>query len=112
MSPSIVVTSKQNEKWMKQRKLIQKHSNNRTHLEFAKNLFIFWDDDGSGILEAEELIKPLVGLGLAADSKFTTKLLQALESGSGKVSAKEDLKIKLHDFVKIFKSDKTSDKIA
>jgi len=24
---------------------------NRKHIEFAKNLFISWDDDGSGALE-------------------------------------------------------------
>lgn len=25
---------------------------NRKNIEFAKNLFISWDDDGSGVLEA------------------------------------------------------------
>jgi len=41
---------------------------NRKNIEFAKNLFISWDDDGSGVLEASEIIKPLVQLGLAPDS--------------------------------------------
>ena len=48
---------------------------NRKHVEFAKNLFISWDDDGSGVLESEEIIKPLVGLGLSSDSKFAIKIL-------------------------------------
>ena len=48
---------------------------NRKHVEFAKNLFISWDDDGSGVLEAEEIIKPLIGLGLSSDSKFAIKIL-------------------------------------
>lgn len=34
---------------------------------FAKDLFLSWDDDGSGELDADELIKPMVGLGLASD---------------------------------------------
>lgn len=50
-------------------------SSNRKHIEFAKNLFISWDDDGSGVLEADEVIKPLVGLGLSSDSKFAVKIL-------------------------------------
>jgi len=33
---------------------------NRKNVEFAKNLFQSWDDDGSGTLEAQEIIKPLV----------------------------------------------------
>jgi hypothetical protein len=40
-------------------------ASNRKHIEFAKNLFISWDDDGSGVLEAEEIIKPLIRLGLS-----------------------------------------------
>ncbi len=60
---------------MQKRKVFTKNLNNRTHIEFAKNLFISWDDDGSGVLEAEEIIKPLVGLGLSSDSKFAIKIL-------------------------------------
>ena len=48
---------------------------NRKNIEFAKNLFISWDDDGSGILEADEIIKPLISLGLAPNSAFAIKLL-------------------------------------
>lgn len=78
-------------------------------IEFAKNLFISWDDDGSGVLEADEIIKPLIGLGLSSDSKFAIKILQALESKGRQNSNKEDLKITLKDFIKIFKSDKVSE---
>jgi len=71
-------------------------------------LFISWDDDGSGVLEAEEIIKPLVGLGLSSDSKFAIKILQALDPrNDGK--GKEDLRITLRDFIKIFKNDKVSE---
>lgn len=87
--------SKYADKWMEKRKTTGTvaHSN-RKHIEFAKNLFISWDDDGSGELEAEEIIKPLVELGLSSDSKFAMKIIQALDSKQGK-SGKEDLKITL-----------------
>ena len=57
---------------------------NRKNVEFAKNLFIAWDDDGSGILEAKEIIKPLISLGLAPNSDFAIKLLQAVDPSSKK----------------------------
>ena len=53
-------------------------------MEFAKNLFIAWDDDGSGVLEAKEIIKPLISLGLAPNSDFAIKLLQAVDPSSKK----------------------------
>lgn len=58
---------------------------NRKNVEFAKNLFISWDDDGTGILDADEIIKPLIGLGLAPNSDFARKLLKAIDPrvGSG-----------------------------
>jgi len=56
--------------------------NNRRNIEFAKDLFISWDDDGSGVLEADEIIKPLVALGLAPDSHFARKILNALDPRS------------------------------
>ena len=52
---------------------------NRQNIEFAKDLFVSWDDDGTGILTADEIIKPLISLGLAPNSDFAIKLLHALE---------------------------------
>ena len=103
--------NKQTEKWMQKRKIQAKDLNNRKHIEFAKNLFISWDDDGSGVLEAEEIVKPLVGLGLSSDSKFAIKILQALDpkASIGGHRATDDLSITLKDFVKIFKNDKVSE---
>ena len=69
---------------------------NRKNIEFAKNLFISWDDDGSGILEADEIIKPLISLGLAPNSAFAIKLLQALDPGKkGQQKEKDELRITL-----------------
>ena len=75
LSPALKLAAKAGEEWMRKRKMISQYSSNRKHIEFAKNLFLSWDDDGSGILDAEELVKPLISLGLSSDSKFATKLL-------------------------------------
>lgn len=80
-------------------------------IQFAKDLFITWDDDFSGILEAHEVIKPLVSLGLSSDSNFARKILQALDPRTKAEKAKSDLRITLQDFVKIFKTDKVSESL-
>ena len=82
---------------------------NRKNIEFATNLFISWDDDGSGVLEADEIIKPLISLGLAPNSDFAVKLLQALDPKSKGQKSASALSITLQDFVKIFRSNKVSE---
>lgn len=94
---------------MKKRKLLSKTETNRKHVEFAKNLFISWDDNGTGELNSSEIIKPLIAMGLSSDSKFAHKLLQALDTSNKK--NKTDLKLTMLDFIKIFKSDKFSEQI-
>ena len=80
-------------------------------MQFAKDLFITWDDDMSGVLEADEVIKPLVSLGLSSDSNFARKICNALDPRSKADKAKSDLRITLADFVKIFKADKVSESL-
>lgn len=73
-------------------------------------MFLSWDEDGAGELESNEIIKPLIAMGLSSDSKFAKKLLQALDTSNKKVKA--DLKLSMLDFIKIFKSDKFSEQIS
>ena len=80
------------------------------HIEIAKNLFLSWDDDGSGILEVEELINPLLALGLASDADFAEQLLQHLDPHAGK-PGHDELSIQLTDFIKIFKPDRLQEKM-
>ena len=68
-----------------------------------------WDDDGSGELSASEIIKPLVSLGLAPNSDFARKILNALDPRTKSEKERTDLKILLPDFIKIFKNSKVSD---
>jgi Ca2+-binding EF-hand superfamily protein len=51
----------------------------RKNVEFARDLFISWDDNGDGNIDEQEIIMPLVSLGLAPDSKFAKKICQALD---------------------------------
>ena len=53
-------------------------------MAFAKDLFLSWDENGNGIMDEMELIKPLVSLGLAPDRKFAHKIVQALDPRSKK----------------------------
>ena len=105
--------SKDQEAWINKRRTYVNVAevSNRRHIEFAKNLFVSWDDDGSGLLEPHEIIKPLIGMGLSSDHNFAKKIIQALDpSQKGKVGAAlEDMKISMQDFIKIFKSDKVSE---
>lgn len=71
--------------------------------DFARELFLSWDDDNSGVLEAGEILYPLLALGLSSDMQFAEKLLGALDPEGGQ---NDDLSLKIHDFIKIFKPDK------
>ena len=70
VQPNILIATHKGEDWMKKRKLISKTETNRKHVEFAKNLFISWDEDCCGELESHEIIKPLIAMGLSSDSRF------------------------------------------
>lgn len=83
--------------------------NQKAIVKFARDLFMSWDDDGSGILEAEEIVKPLVALGLSSDKGFALKILAALDPRSKAEKATSELRIMLADFIKIFKTDKVSE---
>ncbi len=108
-----MLTMKEGEKW------IQKHSKsgevpqtNRKHLEFAKNLFLCWNDDGSGLVSGSEVLEPLTALGLSQDSKFVKLLIGSLQNRSTSLKELTDLKLDIVNFVKLFKSDPVSETIA
>ena len=67
-----------------------------------------WDDDASGVLEADEIIHPLISLGLAPNAQFAIKLLQALDHRQ-KSKDPSELNITLADFIKIFRTSKASE---
>ena len=74
-------------------------------------MFISWDDNGEGILKPDDIIKPLVELGLAPNSEFARMILKALDPRSKDEKKKTDLQLTLQDFIKIFRNNKVSDSL-
>ena len=66
-----------------------------------------WDDDGSGVLEEGEIIKPLLSLGLANDSDFWKQLLSSLDPKADNPEH-DEYSLTLKDFIKIFNLDKAT----
>lgn len=84
---------------------------NRKNIQFAKDLFQSWDVDGDGIISENELVKPLVSLGLAPDHRFARKICMALDPRRNQRTTDDPIELQLDDFLRIFKSDKISDKL-
>lgn len=64
---------KRAENWINKRKpkKTENNSNYHTkekHVDFAKELFLIWDEDQAGTLDLDEITKPLIALGLSTDS--------------------------------------------
>lgn len=98
---------KKTEKWISKR--TKDYQTKEKHVDFAKELFQIWDEDGSGVLELNELAIPLVSLGLSTDVGFVAKLIESLTDIG---SAKDEIRISLKDFVKIFNVDKVGEKMS
>jgi Ca2+-binding EF-hand superfamily protein len=90
-------------RWLSKHRLL--HDNlleSKGQIEFITKLFYSWDDDGSGILELDEIAGPLIALGLAPDREFVGQLIRSIDQ---KFLKKNDdqLSITINDFLKIFK---------
>ena len=97
--------------WMDKRK-INKFKSNRHHVEFAKNLFFSWNDDGSGVVRAFEIVNPLTSLGLSENCEFIQTLVAAMRQRKSRSDEIKDLKLDIMSFMKLFKSDEVSTTIA
>ena len=115
LSAKTFIKERQTQKWIQKRKVGDKVDEDekvsRKNIQFAKDLFISWDDHGTGTLKPDDIIKPLVELGLAPNSDFANMILKALDPRSKEDRSDEDLKLTLADFIKIFKSSKVSDSL-
>jgi len=80
----------------------------KRNIEFARDLFSIWDEDGSGKLEHDELAMPLIALGLSSDSTFVKKILRVIDAEKFLNLGEQ---ITIEDFAKIFKNDKFSEKV-
>lgn len=110
VKPDIVCVNKNTEKWVDKRNPKNNRAATKKTIQFAKDLFLSWDDDGSGILEEEEIIHPLLSLGLASDSAFSRQLISTLDPKADK-PGHDEYELTLKDFVKIFSIDKFTQKM-
>jgi hypothetical protein len=63
------------ELWLKRRGQKVQTVDSKAFSTFIKELFSTLDNDGSGTLEPEELILPLLSLGLAPNSSYLEKVV-------------------------------------
>lgn len=89
----------------------QQEGTNQKDLQFAKDLFAVWDSDGNGSISENEIVRPLVSLGLAPDAKFAIKICRSLEPKNSNRKPGEPIELQIEDFLNIFKSDKVSDQL-
>ena len=110
VKPDIVCVNKNTEKWVDKRNPENNRAATKKTIKFAKDLFLSWDDDGSGVLEEEEIVHPLLSLGLASDSAFARQLISTLDPKADK-PGHDEYSLTLKDFVKIFNIDKFTQKM-
>lgn len=83
-----------------------------------KDIFIAIDEDGSGTMDQDELIKALLSLGLSQDINFAKRILTIFKDNKIRqqhklvqkgLLHKDDIKISLEftfrDFIYLFKKD-------
>ena len=97
--------------WMQKLRSEYRGTQNKEQIDFAMKLFSSWDDDGSGVLDFEEIARPMISLGLSTDPTFVQKLLEAINAKFTTAGGVEDIKITMKDFLRVFRSDKLADKI-
>jgi Ca2+-binding EF-hand superfamily protein len=78
-------------------------------LNFAKDLFTSWDVSGDGTISEDEVIKPLVSLGLVPDHKFARKIWQSLKPP--KSGDEEQVELTSDEFLRIFRYDTIQEKL-
>ena len=91
-------------------KMKSKKSTQKNVIEFAEKLFHSWDDDGSGVLDLDEIADQLISFKLAPDKIFVANLIRSLDPKF--LNQKDDeISVNLKDFLKIFKEDKYMDNL-
>ena len=105
-------------KWMRQRKMPGAQQTENDQVQLMKDIFIAIDEDGSGTMDQDELIKALLSLGLSQDITFAKRILTIFKDNKIKQQQKlvkkgflhpDDIKIDLEftfkDFIYLFKKD-------
>lgn len=83
------VKYKDNRKWMKHRNFGDKDFREQDQRDFIKDIFIAIDEDGSGTMDQDELIKALLSLGLSQDIQFAKKIVNVLKENKRQLCEKK-----------------------
>jgi hypothetical protein len=119
ISANQLLANEEGAKWRSKRNLNHSKKTNQKHIEFAKNLFLTWDDFGKGTIRAESVVEPLARLGLSESSEnpshvknFVKTLIAAINREPVSKYELEDIRLDLHTFISMFKSDNVSKTIS
>jgi hypothetical protein len=72
---AVTLHESEREVWLKRRGQKVQTVDSKAFSSFVKELFSTLDNDGSGTLEPEELILPLLSLGLAPSASYLEKVV-------------------------------------
>jgi Ca2+-binding EF-hand superfamily protein len=76
-----------------------------------KDIFISLDEDESGTMDQDELVKALLSLGLSQDIVFAKRIVNILKENKLKQNKSNYLEYTFKDFQYLFKEDTYGDKI-
>ena len=82
-------------------KNLKRFNQRENDVQFAKELFHIWDENGNGSLDIGELALPMIGMGIINSRENIMKLIKALSIGD----APEKVQVTIVDFVQIFKTN-------
>jgi len=118
-------------KWMRNRNLGLNIEAGQKQKEFIKDIFVAIDEDSSGTMDHEELIKALLCLGLSQDLNFSKRIIKVFQENKAKNRQKQrrrqevkegfifvpeneeikDQEYTLRDFLSVFTQDHVGAKI-
>ena len=76
-----------------------------------KDIFISLDEDQSGTMDQDELVKALLSLGLSQDIVFAKRIVNILKENKLKQGKTDYLEYTFRDFEYLFREDPYGDKI-
>ena len=103
--PGVKLTSNSANVWMKKRGLEMSSNGLKTFLNFLKNFFRSLNESSNGTLSPNDLIIPLLSLGLSNDAVYIEKALLSIFEAENI----NELQIDKENFINIFKDDKKID---
>lgn len=96
MTANNYLASGYSDTWMKKRDLGLKVVEDKKQKEFIKDIFLALDEDGSGTMELDELIKGMLSLSLSQDIDFAKQVIYLFEETKEVKEEKKDYRHRLY----------------